>query len=253
MRLTNKVAIITGVASGMGQACAVVFAQEGAKIVGADVNDTAGKKTVDSIKAKGGEAIYVHTDVSEAADAENLVKAAVNKYGRIDALLNIAGIPQKPSLIENLDDSIWDKVYAVNVKGPFHTMKYAIPYMKKAGSGAIINVASIGGLLPRPLGTAYASSKGALITLTKAVSLELTEYHVRANCLNPGGTDTQFNYDEVPDGTDPEEWRKNNIAHLPTGRYITPEEVAYAAVFLASDESLMMNGSSLTINQGMIC
>jgi NAD(P)-dependent dehydrogenase (short-subunit alcohol dehydrogenase family) len=226
----------------MGQACAVVFAQEGAKIIGADINDTAGKKTIDSITAKGGEAIYVHTDVSKATDAENLVKAAVKKYGRIDALLNIAGIPQKPSLIENLDDTIWDKVYAVNVKGPFHTMKYAIPYMKKAGSGAIINVASIGGLLPRPLGTAYTSSKGALITLTKAVS-----------CLNPGGTDTQFNYDEVPNGTDPEEWRKNNLAHLPTGRYITPEEVAYAAVFLASDESLMMNGSSITINQGMIC
>jgi 3-oxoacyl-[acyl-carrier protein] reductase len=253
MRLANKVAVITGVASGMGQACAVVFAQEGARVIGADINDTEGKKTMDSIKAKGGEAFYVHTDVSLAADAEKLIKAAIDKYGRIDVLLNVAGIPHKPSMIENIDDALWDKIYAVNVKGPYHTMKYAVPYMKKARSGAIINVASIGGMLPMPGGTAYTSSKGALITMTKAVAVELLEYHVRANCLNPGGTDTQFNIDQAPEGTNLEEMKKEAEAHMPLGRYIKPEEVAYAAVFLASDESLMMSGTSITINQGLLC
>jgi 3-oxoacyl-[acyl-carrier protein] reductase len=108
-------------------------------------------------------------------------------------------------------------------------------------------------MLPRWGGTAYTSSKGALITMTKAVSLELSEYRVRANCLNPGGTDTQFNIDEAPEGADLEQLRKDAIAHMPLGRFILPEEVAYAAVFLASDESLMMSGSSITINQGLIC
>jgi NAD(P)-dependent dehydrogenase (short-subunit alcohol dehydrogenase family) len=231
----------------------VVFAQEGAKVVGADINDAAGKKTMDSIQAKGGEALYVHTDVSKASDAEKLIKAAVAKFGRIDVLLNVAGIPHKPTELENIDDALWDKIYSVNVKGPFHTMKYAIPYMKKARSGAIVNVASIGGLLPRPGGSAYTSSKGALITMTRAVSLELSQYHVRANCLNPGGTDTQFNIDQAPEGTDIAEMKKDDISHFPLGRYIKPEEVAYAAVFLASDESLMMSGTSIIINQGMLC
>jgi 3-oxoacyl-[acyl-carrier protein] reductase len=253
MRLANKVAVITGVASGMGQACAVIFAQEGAKVVGADINDTAGKMTMNSIKAKGGDVLYVHTDVSKATDAENLIKACIDKYGRIDILLNVAGIPHKPTELENIDDALWDKIYSVNVKGPFHTMKYAIPYMKKARYGSIVNVASIGGLLPRPGGSAYTSSKGALITMTKEVSLELSRYHVRANCLNPGGTDTQFNIDQAPEGTNIAEMKKDDISHFPLGRYIKPEEVAYAAVFLASDESLMMSGTSITINQGLLC
>jgi 3-oxoacyl-[acyl-carrier protein] reductase len=131
-------------------------------------------------------------------------------------------------------------------------MKYALPFMKEARSGAIVNVASIGGLKPLPNGCAYASSKGAVITLTKAAALELMPYHVRANCITPSGTDTPFNLELVPEGVEPEKFRSDRIAHLPLGRFIEPEEVAYAALYLASDEALMLSGTCININAGVI-
>jgi 3-oxoacyl-[acyl-carrier protein] reductase len=252
MRLANKVAIITGVASGMGRACANIFTKEGAKVVGADIDDAAGKETIAHIQSKGGDAVFVSTDVSRESDTENLIKTAVEKYGRIDILLNVAGIPQKLIPIENITDDYWDKIYAVNVKGIFHTIKYAVPYMKKARSGTIINIASIGGILPRPDGCAYTSSKAAVIMLTKAASLELSPFNVRVNCINPGGTDTPFNMQLMPDGMDVEKYMQESISQFPLGRFIQPEEVAYAAVYLASDEAAMLSGTSITINQGLL-
>jgi len=252
MRLERKVAIITGVASGIGCSSALMFAREGAKIVAADINDQAGQETVKTIQDRGGEALYVHTNVSKSADTENLIRRAIEYYGKIDVLMNVAGILPRHIPLEEVDDAFWDRVYSINVKGVFHTMKYAIPFMKKAGSGSIINVAAMAGVTPPvPNACAYCSSKGAIITLTKAVSLELTPYHVRANCLNPAGTDTPMMKNALGE-VSPGENDKDGITHIPLGRLIKPEEVAYAAVFLASDESLMLTGTMINVNAGDI-
>lgn len=251
-RLTDKVAVITGAAGGIGRASAVVFAKEGAKVVAADINAAGGAETVAMIKSGGGDAIFVQTDVSKASDAKNLITAALDKYGKIDILFNIAGVGHSFVPLEEIDEQEWDKVYGVNVKGPFHTMKYAIPFMKRARSGVIINVASMGGINPRPNGCGYTSSKGALITLTRAVSLELSPYNVRVNAINPEGTDTAMVLDIIPKNVDPEEARKELQSKIPLGRFIRPEEIAYTGVFLASDEAQMMSGTQINVNAGFI-
>jgi len=251
-RLADKVAVITGAAGGIGRASAVVFAGEGAKVVAADINAAGGTKTVEMIKSEGGEAIFVQTDVSKASAAKNLIETARKKYGRIDILFNIAGTGHSFVPLEEIEEQEWDKVYGVNVKGPYHTMKYAIPYMKQARSGVIINVASMGGINPRPNGCGYTSSKGALITLTRAVSLELSLYNVRVNAINPEGTDTAMVLDILPKDVDPEKARAELESKIPLGRFIKPEEIAYTGVFLASDEALMMSGTQINVNAGFI-
>ncbi len=251
-RLLDKVAVITGAAGGIGRASAVVFAKEGAKVVAADINTTGGTETVAMIKSSGGEAIFVPTDVSKDSDAKHLIDTTLGKYGRIDILFNIAGVGHSFVPLEEIDEREWDKVYGVNVKGPFHTMKYAIPFMKQAHSGVIINVASMGGINPRPNGCGYTSSKGALITLTRAVSLELSPYNVRVNTINPEGTDTAMVLDIIPKDVDPVQARKELQSKIPLGRFIKPEEIAYTGVFLASDEALMMSGTQINVNAGFI-
>jgi 3-oxoacyl-[acyl-carrier protein] reductase len=230
----------------------MVFAREGAKVVAADINDTGGEETVAAIRAEGGEAVFVHTDVSVAADAERLIKTALDKYGRIDILFNVAGRGHSFVPLEEIPEEEWDMVYGVNVKGIFHTMKYAIPSMKAARSGVIINTASMGGINPRPNGCGYTSSKGAVITLSRAASLELSPYNVRVNALNPEGTDTAMVLDILPPDADPVEARKQLQEGIPLGRFIKPEEIACAAVFLASDEAAMMSGTMLNVNAGFI-
>ena len=251
MRLSNKTAVITGAAIGIGRACAIVFAQEGAKVVTADINAADGMETVAMINSNGGEAIFVHTDVSIASDVEKLIKVTIERFGRIDILLNVAAIPQTHMPIEEIDDSLWDKVYGVNVKGIFHTMKYAIPFMKEARKGAIINIGALAGVTPPlPNSAALCSSKGAAIILTKAAALELVPYNIRVNCINPGGTETPMLkklMEEVKAGGI--ERRKFSAGF---GRLIKPEEIAYAAVYLASDEALMLTGINIDINGGNV-
>jgi 3-oxoacyl-[acyl-carrier protein] reductase len=248
MRLLDKVAIITGAGSGIGRASAILFAQEGARVVAADIHDDGGKETVKCIKDNGGEAIFVHTDVAISSQANDLIQTAIKKYSKIDILLNSAGLSHKHLPIEKMDDELWDRVYGVNVKGILHTMKYTIPYMQKARYGSIVNVAAGAGVAPwMPNCSAYASSKGAVIILTKAAALELAPYTVRANVINPSGTDTPMllQYQEVGIGE-----KKSLPRTPPLGRLIKPEEVAYAALFLASDESLMLSGTSINVNAG---
>ncbi len=244
MRLANKVAIITGAGSGIGRASAYLFAKEGAKLVVADINDAGGKETVANIKADGGEAIFVHTDVSVASELENLVKAAKNKFGKIDILFNNAGIGLAGSPIENIEESWWDRIYAVNVKSIFLGVKYAMPEMKKTGGGVIINTASMGAIRPRANGSAYTSSKGAVIALTKALALELAPHNIRVNCINPTMTLTAATKDF------PEEFKKASISTIPLGRWAKPEEIAYAALYLASDESSYLTGTSIDVDGG---
>jgi 3-oxoacyl-[acyl-carrier protein] reductase len=244
VRLANKVAIITGAGAGIGRASAYLFAKEGARLVVADIDDACGEETVANIKTDGREAIFVHTDVSLASDVEHLVKTTKDKFGKIDILFNNAGISHDHGAIESIEEALWDYIYAVNVKSIFLSAKYVVPEMKKAGGGVIVNAASIAGIRPRPNMAAYTSSKGAVITLTKSLAIELAPYNIRVNCICPVATDTQ------PIRQLPEELRKVAISSIPLGRLGKPEEIAYAALYLASDESSMTTGINLNVDGG---
>ncbi|MFC1970715.1 SDR family NAD(P)-dependent oxidoreductase [Chloroflexota bacterium] len=250
MRLHNKVAIITGAGSGMGRASAAILAKEGAKIVVADVNDTGGKETVAEVKSNGGEAIFIHVDVSSTPDIENLVKKAKGKFSRIDILMNCAGIPQSPTPTESLDETVWERIFAINARGVFLTVKYIVPVMKEMQSGVIINVASMGGVRPTVKGTAYTASKAAVINMTKAFALEFAPYNIRVNCINPVGTDTPMWAQFHTDAVDLNEVKKRTVSNIPLGRLLTPEDIGYSALFLASDEAQMITGICLDVNGG---
>jgi 3-oxoacyl-[acyl-carrier protein] reductase len=245
MRLSNKVALITGAASGMGRASAVLFAKEGARIEVVDLDSKGGQETVDEIKRNGGEAIFVEADVSKAADAEKMITACVNTYGKIDILFNNAGVPMLPTPTDELAEEVWDRIMNVNVKGIFLGAKYAIPFMKKQGGGVIINTASISGLRPRPASNAYATSKGAAITLTKALAIELAPFGIRVNSINPVAAETPMLAKLTPPGGE-----KMLTQSVPLGRLARADDVAYAALYLASDEASMVTGIGLGVDGG---
>ena len=244
MKMDNKVIIITGAGSGIGKAAAFLFSKEGANLVLADINSAGGEETVASIKANGGKAIFVHTDVSIASEVERLVKAGKDSFGGMDILFNNAGIFTGQVAVEDVAESLWDHVYAVNVRSIFLTVKYVVPDMKKAGGGVIINTASMLGFRPAALVSTYASSKGAVITLTKALALELAPYHIRVNCILPTLTDTPMV------GMYSEEAKKAIAKTIPLGRLAKPEEIANAALYLASDEASIVTGSCISLDGG---
>ncbi|MFC1942590.1 SDR family oxidoreductase [Chloroflexota bacterium] len=250
MRLIDRVAIITGASSGMGRATAYLFTREGAKVVVADINDKDGKETVATIKSQGGEAIFVHVDVSVSSEVQNLINETIKAYGKIDILFNNAGISHKSSAVEDMDESQWDLTYAVNVKAMFLAAKYAVPYMKKAGHGVIINTGSMSGVRPRRFSCDYASSKGAVNMLTKSLALDLAPDNIRVNCINPGPTFSLMEQAAHTAGISKEEHEKEVMATIPMGKKAHPEDIANAALFLASDESSMITGTSMEVSGG---
>lgn len=244
-RLDNKVAIITGAGMGMGQAAAFIFAKEGAKVVVADWNDKAGEETVKTIKKNGGEAIFVKADVSKASDVENLVKKAVATYGKLDVIYNNAAILGKAAPTEKTAEDDWDRIQAINLKGVWLGMKYAIPQMLKQGKGSIINTASqCGDRGTRYLG-AYCAAKGGVLALTRVTAMELAAKNIRVNALNPGIIATP-----MVKALSKEE-QAGFAAIIPQRRLGEPEEVAYAALFLASDESSHVTGHTLVVDGGI--
>jgi 3-oxoacyl-[acyl-carrier protein] reductase len=249
MRLPNKVALITGAASGIGRASAVLFAKEGAKIVVADIDETGGRQTVDLIAQGGGSAVFVKADVTKAGDVERMIKASVDQFGKLDILFNNAGVGTAFTPIEQVDEALWDRVMAINVKSIFLGCKYAAPVMKAQGGGVIINTASISGVRPRPGLTVYAASKGAVIVFTKAIAIEFAPYKIRVNCINPVVTDTAF-ITKTIEPSQIEAAKKGMLSTIPLGRLGEPEDMAFAALYLASDEAGLVTGVSLDVDGG---
>lgn len=248
-RLEGKVAVVTGGASGIGRASALLFAQEGAKVVVADV-DPRGRDVVAEITSAGGTALFVRTDVSQPEDVEALVRSTVETYGKLDIMFNNAGVEGEQQPIADCTVENWDRVLNVNLKGVFLGMKYAIPAMVKAGGGSIINTASTAGLTGYPNLPAYSASKGGVIQLTKTAALEYARKGIRVNCICPGGILTPL-VERFTAGLPQEQIQKMVEAVHPVGRFGKPEEVARLAVFLASDESAFCTGAPFIIDGGM--
>ena len=251
MRLKGKVAIITGAASGIGRASAMMFADEGAKVVVSDINDVVGQETVDAIKTRSGEAVYVHADVGSEEDMQRLIKSAVETFGKLDIVFNNAAFYVWPHGLADISGEEWDQTFAVNVKSIFWAAKFAVPEMKKSGGGSIINTASMAAIHPRA-NCAYGSSKAAVIGLTKSLAWQLAPPNIRVNAINPDSTETPLLKKFLAADTDDqlEENKKQRKKVIPLGRLVKPEDIAYVAVFLASDESLMFTGSALNVDGG---
>ena len=245
MRLRDKVAIITGGASGIGKATALLFAKEGAKVVVADKNEAGGKETVDHIRSDGGEAIFVRADVTSAEDVQGMVKAAIGTYGKLVILFNNAGIAMRLP-VADLPEEDWDRCIDINLKGVYLCSKYAIPEMIKNDGGCIINMASIYGVVGGKTRAAYVASKGGVVNLTRGMALDYASNNIRVNCICPGFVETPLVRDVVKT---PEEYQALAVQH-PMGRLAKPLEIAYGALYLASDESSFVTGIALPIDGG---
>jgi NAD(P)-dependent dehydrogenase (short-subunit alcohol dehydrogenase family) len=253
VRLRGRVAIITGAGSGLGRASAILFAREGAKVVVAANREKDGEQTVSLIEESGGDAILARVDVTRAADVENAVKAAVDKYGKLDIMLNNAGTPGPGKLIADITEEEWQRVISVNLTGVFLGTKYAIPEMLKGGGGIIINVSSVAALSPRRYTGAYSAAKAGVIQLTRVTALEYARKHIRVNCILPGPIDTPF-FTKVA-GADPDMitmFKEKVKSEVPLGRFAQPEEIARVALFLASDESSYITGAAFAADGGQL-
>lgn len=249
MQLTGKVAIVTGGASGIGRATAELFAREGAAAVIADVNEYAGQAAVDKIASGGGKTVFQSADVTRAADCLHIVERAIREFGKIDILFNNAGIMCRATVL-NLKEEDWDRVMAVNVKSIYLLSREVIPYMQKVGAGSIINTASGWGLSGGPKAAVYCASKGAVVLLTKAMAVDHGPANIRVNCICPGDTDTAMLRGEAKQVGADEANFMADAAKRPLGRVGLPEEIARAALYLASDASSFVTGAALVVDGG---
>jgi len=248
MRLAGKVALVSGAASGMGQSEATIFAHEGAKVVVADILEMEGKQVADKIAAGGGQARFVKLDVTSEAEWDAAVKAAVGAFGKLDVLVNNAGISGTYDT-DMLSSAAWDKVMAVNAKGVFLGMKAAIPLMKKAGGGAIVNISSISGFVGQDgVHMAYNASKGAVRIMTKTAAVQLAGDGIRVNSVHPGFMPPMRTSKTSADPT----WRAKMLGAVPMKREGRVEEVAHAVLFLASDEASYITGTELVVDGGYL-
>jgi NAD(P)-dependent dehydrogenase (short-subunit alcohol dehydrogenase family) len=252
MRLTGKVAVITGSTSGIGKATAVLFAREGAKVVVVGRRPEAGQMTVDEIRGWGGEAIFVKADVSDIEQVKGLVNRTLAAYTKIDILFNNAGIhpesAHKPLAECSVED--WDRIMGINAKGIFLTCKYVVPEMIKKGSGVIINTSSMLGVVAVRSRGIYSATKGAIIMLTKSMALDYASSHIRVNCICAGVVETEMSRPIVEAAQKNELSWKRMMENHPIGRLGKPEDIANAALFLASDESSWITGSCLMVDGG---
>ena len=249
MRLVNKIALITGGSSGIGRETSLLFAQEGAKVVVVDMNDAGGRETVSMIEAKGCQAIYVHADVSKAADAENMVRVAEQTYGKLNILFNNAGIMHSnDDNAMTTEESVWDLTMNVNLKGVFLGCKFGIPALQRAGGGSIINTASfvaiVGAATPQ---IAYTASKGGVLAMTRELAVVHARQNIRVNALCPGPLRTEL----LMSFLNTEEKKQRRLVHVPMGRFGEAKEIAFAALYLASEESSYVTGTEFMVDGGI--
>jgi len=249
MRLEGKIALITGAASGIGRETSLLFAKEGAKIVAADVNDAGGEETVELVTTGGGEGVFIHADVSTSADCEGMVRVAESSFGKLDVLFNNAGIMHSSDDdAVSTDEDVWDLTMAINLKGVFLGCKHGIPALRRAGGGSIINTASfvalMGAATPQ---LAYTASKGGVLAMTRELAVIHARENIRVNALCPGPLRTEL----LMSFLDTEEKKQRRLVHIPMGRFGEAQEMARAALYLASEDSSFMTGSSFTIDGGI--
>ncbi len=245
-KLDGKVSIITGGSSGIGRCTALSFAGEDAKVVVADVNVEGGKETVALIEESGGDALFVQTDVSRTSQVQGMVRSAIERYGKLDLLINVAGRQVETPPLVDVTEEEWDMVMDINVKGVFLCSKYAIPRMLEVGGGAIVNVASINALLGSTFSVPYSVSKAGVVQLTRTASSQYAAYGIRSNCVLPGLIDTPGSQAvEGAAGTFDE-----YVSGIPLGRAGWPEDVARLILYLASDDAAFVTGSAYVIDGG---
>jgi len=245
MRLQNRTAIVTGGGSGFGEGIARRFAEEGARVVVADINDEGGERVARGIREAGGEALYVHADVARAESVQALVDRTVEHFGGLDIVVNNAGITHRNGPMLAVDEATFDRIYAVNVKSLYHTAQAAVPVFRERGGGCFVNVASTAGVRPRPGLTWYNGSKGAAIVLGKSMAVELAPDRIRVNTINPVMGETGLIDDFLGDNT-----REKIVSTIPLGRLSKPLDIANAALFLASDEAGFVTGACLEVDGG---
>jgi len=249
MQLKDKVALITGASSGIGRETALLFSKEGARIVVADVNDAGGQETVAMVRQENAHAVYVYADVSKAADCQKMVEGAEKTFGKLDILFNNAGIMHaKDDDAVNTEEDVWELTLAINLKGVFLGCKYGIPALRRAGGGSVINTASfvavLGAATPQ---IAYTASKGGVLALTRELAIVHARENIRVNALCPGPlrTDLLMNY------LNTEEKKQRRLVHIPMGRFGEAKEMAKAALFLASENSSYLTGSTFLMDGGI--
>lgn len=246
MRLRDKVMVVTGGGSGIGQASALTCAREGARVVIMDVVESGGRETEKALKDQGSEGFFVHADVTKASDWQRLLKAVEDRYGRLDVLFNNAGSNLAKPVTE-LTEEEWDGLVDLNLKGVFLGVKHAVPLMLRAGGGSIINTASTFGLIGFPKMPAYCASKGGVIALTRQLALDYARQKIRVNCICPGPTLTPRIQRYLDGGMA----RADDILQdVPMGRFARPEEIAATVLFLASEEASFVTGTALVVDGG---
>jgi NAD(P)-dependent dehydrogenase (short-subunit alcohol dehydrogenase family) len=251
MRLKGKVAVVTGGARGIGRASAILFAKEGAKVMVADNRSDLGRETARLIEETGGQAHFLLTDVTDEAQVKAMVDDTVARWRRLDILLNNAGIV----LVKFLEDTTaaeWDRVMSVNLKSIFLAVKHVVPHMRRQRAGVILNTASINSFIGQFKLPVYSASKGAVLLLTKSLALDYGGDNIRVNCICPGITDTPMLREHLEASSDPAAAMRERQARVPLGRFLTPQDIARAALYLVSDESDGVTGIAHVVDGGLI-
>ena len=250
MRLESKIALITGAGSGIGRAMAMVFAAEGARVFLVDIDGETAAETAEMVRQAGGESDCYVADVSESDAVQGMIASCIDRFGGIDILCNNAGVGSTQNVVDTPED-LWERVMAVNARGTFLGCKYAIPRMVTSGGRVIVNTASVAGLIGLKNRAAYCAAKGAVVSLTRQIAVDYVRQGIRCNCICPATVDTPWVARNVAAAPDPEAEWKAMVARQPIGRLGTADEVARAALYLASEDAAFITGSALVIDGGM--